>query len=81
MGKHGGEQVSLALLTLRASHCKRSGEGRWGQALGWHLSTCVLACVPLPRDRVLLRVRMLYYLKAEVLGEAADKAFEGTPAR
>lgn len=35
----------------------------------------------LPRDRVLLRVRMLYYLKAEVLGEAADKAFEGTPAR
>ncbi|NXS56539.1 CHD6 protein, partial [Brachypteracias leptosomus] len=31
--------------------------------------------------RVLLRVRMLYYLKAEVLGEAADKAFEGTPAR
>lgn len=34
-----------------------------------------------PRDRVLLRVRMLYYLKAEVLGEAADKAFEGTPAR
>ena len=35
----------------------------------------------LPRHRVLLRVRMLYYLKAEVLGEAADKAFEGTPAR
>lgn len=31
--------------------------------------------------RVLLRVRMLYYLKAEILGEAADKAFEGTPAR
>lgn len=31
--------------------------------------------------RVLLRVRMLYYLKAEVLGEAAVKAFEGTPAR
>lgn len=24
---------------------------------------------------------MLYYLKAEILGEAADKAFEGTPAR
>lgn len=40
------------------------------------------SCVHLlPRDRVLLRVRMLYYLKAEVLGEAADKAFEGTPAR
>ncbi|XP_039239761.1 chromodomain-helicase-DNA-binding protein 6 isoform X5 [Pipra filicauda] len=32
-------------------------------------------------NKVLLRVRMLYYLKAEVLGEAADKAFEGTPAR
>lgn len=39
---------------------------------------CVL-CVP--ENRVLLRVRMLYYLKAEVLGEAADKAFDGTPAR
>lgn len=34
-----------------------------------------------PFGRVLLRVRMLYYLKAEVLGEAADKAFEGTPAK
>uniref|UniRef100_A0A5F8GB19 Chromodomain helicase DNA binding protein 6 n=1 Tax=Monodelphis domestica TaxID=13616 RepID=A0A5F8GB19_MONDO len=32
-------------------------------------------------NKVLLRVRMLYYLKSEVLGEAADKAFEGTPAR
>uniref|UniRef100_A0A670JPR4 Chromodomain helicase DNA binding protein 6 n=1 Tax=Podarcis muralis TaxID=64176 RepID=A0A670JPR4_PODMU len=32
-------------------------------------------------NKVLLRVRMLYYLKAEVLGEAADKAFEGTPAK
>ncbi|XP_019406287.1 PREDICTED: chromodomain-helicase-DNA-binding protein 6 isoform X3 [Crocodylus porosus] len=32
-------------------------------------------------NKVLLRVRMLYYLKAEVLGEAAVKAFEGTPAR
>lgn len=31
--------------------------------------------------RVLLRVRMLYYLKAEVLGEAADKAFEGISAK
>uniref|UniRef100_A0A8C4PVP3 Chromodomain helicase DNA binding protein 6 n=1 Tax=Equus asinus asinus TaxID=83772 RepID=A0A8C4PVP3_EQUAS len=30
-------------------------------------------------NKVLLRVRMLYYLKAEILGEAADKAFEGTP--
>lgn len=46
------------------------------------MSTCMLVCVPLcVRGRVLLRVRMLYYLKAEVLGEAADKAFEGTPAR
>lgn len=35
----------------------------------------------LTSHRVLLRVRMLYYLKAEILGEAADKAFEGTPAR
>lgn len=43
---------------------------------------CVNMCPSLlPWDRVLLRVRMLYYLKAEVLGEAADKAFEGTPAR
>lgn len=42
------------------------------------MQMCVL-CVP--ENRVLLRVRMLYYLKAEVLGEAADKAFEGTPAR
>uniref|UniRef100_A0A2I3NB54 Chromodomain helicase DNA binding protein 6 n=1 Tax=Papio anubis TaxID=9555 RepID=A0A2I3NB54_PAPAN len=32
-------------------------------------------------NKVLLRVRMLYYLKAEILGEAAEKAFEGTPAR
>ncbi|KAM5246730.1 chromodomain-helicase-DNA-binding protein 6 [Ctenodactylus gundi] len=32
-------------------------------------------------NKVLLRVRMLYYLKSEILGEAADKAFEGTPAR
>ncbi|XP_012659382.1 chromodomain-helicase-DNA-binding protein 6 isoform X2 [Otolemur garnettii] len=32
-------------------------------------------------NKVLLRVRMLYYLKAEILGEAADKAFEGTHAR
>uniref|UniRef100_A0A4W3HII7 Chromodomain-helicase-DNA-binding protein 6-like n=1 Tax=Callorhinchus milii TaxID=7868 RepID=A0A4W3HII7_CALMI len=29
-------------------------------------------------NKVLLRVRMLYYLKQEVLGEAADKALEGT---
>lgn len=41
--------------------------------------TC-LHCV-LSLRRVLLRVRMLYYLKAEILGEAADKAFEGTPSR
>lgn len=31
--------------------------------------------------RVLLRVRMLYYLKVEVLGEAANQALEGVPAR
>lgn len=31
--------------------------------------------------RVLLRVRMLYYLKVEVLGEAANQAQEGVPAR
>lgn len=31
--------------------------------------------------RVLLRVRMLYYLKVEVLGEAANQALEGTAAR
>ncbi|XP_023651099.1 chromodomain-helicase-DNA-binding protein 6 isoform X1 [Paramormyrops kingsleyae] len=32
-------------------------------------------------NKVLLRVRMLYYLKVEVLGEAAALAMEGTPAR
>ncbi|XP_030634964.1 chromodomain-helicase-DNA-binding protein 6 [Chanos chanos] len=31
-------------------------------------------------NKVLLRVRMLYYLKVEVLGEAADQALEGIPA-
>uniref|UniRef100_A0AAR2L365 DNA helicase n=1 Tax=Pygocentrus nattereri TaxID=42514 RepID=A0AAR2L365_PYGNA len=31
-------------------------------------------------NKVLLRVRMLYYLKAEVLGEAATQALEGVPA-
>nr|XP_015220539.1 PREDICTED: chromodomain-helicase-DNA-binding protein 6 [Lepisosteus oculatus] len=31
-------------------------------------------------NKVLLRVRMLYYLKAEVLGEAADQALEGVPS-
>ncbi|KAG9473844.1 hypothetical protein GDO78_004248 [Eleutherodactylus coqui] len=32
-------------------------------------------------NKVLLRVRMLYYLKAEVLGDAAVKALEGVNAR
>ncbi|XP_039591862.1 chromodomain-helicase-DNA-binding protein 6 [Polypterus senegalus] len=31
-------------------------------------------------NKVLLRVRMLYYLKSEILGEAADKALEGISA-
>ncbi|XP_056157872.1 chromodomain-helicase-DNA-binding protein 6 [Lampris incognitus] len=31
-------------------------------------------------NKVLLRVRMLYYLKVEVLGEAANQAVEGLPA-
>ncbi|XP_024124936.1 chromodomain-helicase-DNA-binding protein 6 isoform X4 [Oryzias melastigma] len=31
-------------------------------------------------NKVLLRVRMLYYLKVEVLGDAAAQALEGTPA-
>uniref|UniRef100_UPI00398E7DC2 chromodomain-helicase-DNA-binding protein 6 n=1 Tax=Pristiophorus japonicus TaxID=55135 RepID=UPI00398E7DC2 len=31
-------------------------------------------------NKVLLRVRMLYYLKQEVLGEAADKALDGIDA-
>ncbi|XP_077582608.1 chromodomain-helicase-DNA-binding protein 6 isoform X2 [Stigmatopora nigra] len=31
-------------------------------------------------NKVLLRVRMLYYLKVEVLGEAANQALEDTPA-
>ncbi|KAM7150820.1 chromodomain-helicase-DNA-binding protein 6 [Macrochelys suwanniensis] len=48
----------------------------------WFPAQCYV-CIDLPLSlgRVLLRVRMLYYLKAEVLGEVADKAFEGTPAR
>ncbi|KAJ8344324.1 hypothetical protein SKAU_G00316530 [Synaphobranchus kaupii] len=32
-------------------------------------------------NKVLLRVRMLYYLKVEVLGETADQALEGIPAK
>uniref|UniRef100_A0AAX7U1F7 DNA helicase n=1 Tax=Astatotilapia calliptera TaxID=8154 RepID=A0AAX7U1F7_ASTCA len=32
-------------------------------------------------NKVLLRVRMLYYLKVEVLGEAATQGLEGVPAR
>ncbi|KAM9859273.1 chromodomain-helicase-DNA-binding protein 6 [Aulostomus maculatus] len=31
-------------------------------------------------NKVLLRVRMLYYLKVEVLGDAANQALEGIPA-
>ncbi|XP_065811336.1 chromodomain-helicase-DNA-binding protein 6 isoform X2 [Labrus bergylta] len=31
-------------------------------------------------NKVLLRVRMLYYLKVEVLGEAANQSMEGVPA-
>jgi len=31
--------------------------------------------------RVLLRVRLLYYLKQEVVGQQADKIFSGAPAR
>ena len=31
--------------------------------------------------RVLLRVRLLYYLKQEVIGHQADKIFSGAPAR
>uniref|UniRef100_A0A672SRZ3 Chromodomain-helicase-DNA-binding protein 6-like n=1 Tax=Sinocyclocheilus grahami TaxID=75366 RepID=A0A672SRZ3_SINGR len=31
-------------------------------------------------NKVLLRVRMLYYLKVEVLGEASNQALEGIPA-
>ena len=31
--------------------------------------------------RVLLRVRLLYYLKQEVIGQQADKIFSGAAAR
>ncbi|XP_068598106.1 chromodomain-helicase-DNA-binding protein 6 [Brachionichthys hirsutus] len=31
-------------------------------------------------NKVLLRVRMLYYLKVEILGDAANQALEGVPA-
>ncbi|OXB64598.1 UNVERIFIED_CONTAM: hypothetical protein H355_014026, partial [Colinus virginianus] len=56
-------------------HCNKCSSG---SSEHLHANVCSL-CVP--ENRVLLRVRMLYYLKAEVLGEAADRAFEGTPAR
>lgn len=32
-------------------------------------------------DRVLLRVRMLYYLRQEVIGDQADRILEGTDSR
>lgn len=70
-----------ALTDLAACPCRCFSEGLWVRpwAGSEHLRASVVPlCV---RGRVLLRVRMLYYLKAEVLGEAADKAFEGTPAR
>lgn len=50
----------------------------WSCVLSLRLQNCIHVFM---FHRVLLRVRMLYYLKAEILGEAADKAFEGTPAR
>lgn len=31
--------------------------------------------------RVLLRVRLLYYIKQEVIGDQAVKVFKGVPAR
>lgn len=34
-----------------------------------------------PLHRVLLRVRMLYYLKVEVLGDATSEGLEGISAR
>lgn len=81
VGKQHRGQVSLPSLTSQRAPADALVMA-FGSGPGLALSTCVLACVPLcVRGRVLLRVRMLYYLKAEVLGEAADKAFEGTPAR
>lgn len=70
------------MLTLRASPANAlvRAVGPGPRLASEHLHANVCSSL-LPRHRVLLRVRMLYYLKAEVLGEAADKAFEGTPAR
>ena len=41
----------------------------------------VLLANPVFSCRVLLRERMLYYLKVGVLGETATQALEGIPAR
>ena len=41
-----------------------------------------MSYVNMSRDfRVLLRVRLLYYLKQEVIGDEAEKVFSGLPAR
>lgn len=41
----------------------------------------MLKCLPLFDCRVLLRVRMLYYLKQEVIGEHADSILKGADIR
>lgn len=58
-----------------------SGGGLW-QLLSRHrrslavtLRRCDLSC------RVLLRVRMLYYLRQEVIGDQADRILDGSDCR
>lgn len=43
----------------------------------------LFVCLPiyLSIHRVLLRVRMLYYLKQEVIGNESQKVFDGVDAR
>ena len=41
-------------------------------ASGWCCNVCSVYCF-----RVLLRVRLLYYIKQEVIGDEAAKVFQG----
>lgn len=81
VGKQRWGQVSLPSLTSQCAPADALVRA-FGSGPGLALSTCVLACVPLcVRGRVLLRVRMLYYLRQEVIGDQAEKVLAGAMAR
>ena len=42
---------------------------------------CKVPYEPFPSSRVLLRVRMLYYLRQEVIGDHSDSVLRGADAR